>query len=71
MKHSKWYKTVWIALTTIIALAVMAGGAFAQSSGASQAVPETSTVDFEGLAAGTIVSSISSGQGMSGNPVPG
>ena len=71
MKHSKWYKTVWIALTAVIALAMMAGGAFAQSSGASQAVPETSTVDFEGLAAGTIVSSISSGQGMSGNPVPG
>jgi hypothetical protein len=71
MKHIKWHKTIWITLTAIIALAMMAGGAFAQSTDSSAAALATSTIDFQGLATGAIVSSISSGQGMSGDPVPG
>jgi hypothetical protein len=72
MKHN------WVKKAGLIYLAIMIGLAFTSSLAAASgnrlepaAVTAESVIDFEGLAAGTIVSSLSSGNGISGATVSG
>ena len=55
-----WVLGAIVALTAILTAVVVAGAA-----------TSTSTIDFEGLAAGTIVTSVSHGAGISGDDAGG
>lgn len=60
------YKKLFINLICVIALIVMMLGAYIPARAASVA-----TIDFEGLSEGAFVNSVSSGSGISGDPIAG
>ncbi|HJW90903.1 MAG TPA: hypothetical protein VJ436_09730 [Anaerolineales bacterium] len=72
MKHMKFWKPSLVSLAALVMLTLLAGVAFAQSGYTSDGGPHVnSVIDFEGLAEGAIVSSLSSGNGISGESVTG
>ncbi|HLE13483.1 MAG TPA: hypothetical protein VI776_01945 [Anaerolineales bacterium] len=63
-------RVLWICLTILVGLAMLTGVAAASDS--SQVSAERVTIiNFEGLAAGSIVDSVSAGKGMTGDVVDG
>jgi hypothetical protein len=69
-RQGKKTRTLWVGLTLIIGLAVLTGTAAATST-TPAGIERGTVINFEGLAAGTIVDSVSAGKGMSGDVVSG